>query len=84
MGGEDAIFFVLVDGEEISLNPMFKTNNAAEERTLEIPFSEGTKEIEIIGTLLVPEFGTITMLILTIAIVSIIAITARSGIIKKV
>jgi predicted secreted protein with PEFG-CTERM motif len=36
------------------------------------------EEIEIIGTFVVPEFGTIAAMILAVAIISIIAISAKS------
>jgi predicted secreted protein with PEFG-CTERM motif len=34
--------------------------------------------IEIIGTFVIPEFGTIAVMILIIAIISVIAISAKS------
>ena len=47
-------------------------------RSLSIMFPAGTEEIEIIGTFVVPEFGTVAALILAVAIISIIAVSARS------
>jgi predicted secreted protein with PEFG-CTERM motif len=38
----------------------------------------GTEEIEIIGTFVIPEFGTIAAMILAVAIISIIAISSKS------
>ena len=38
----------------------------------------GTEQIEIIGTFVIPEFGTIAAMILAVAIISIIAISAKS------
>jgi predicted secreted protein with PEFG-CTERM motif len=46
--------------------------------TLHIPYEAGTEKIEIVGSYAVPEFGTIAMIILAVAIVSIIAITAKT------
>ena len=43
-----------------------------------IPFDANTTEIEIVGTHVVPEFGTIAMIVLAVAIVSIIAVSAKS------
>jgi len=68
-------FFVLVDGLE--------TNHQAEVVNLEnwsfiIPFSYGSEEIEIIGTYVIPEFGTIVGLILMIAISTIIIISVKN------
>ena len=70
----DGIFFVLVDGEETMYTEEVNDNSS----TLIIPFYNGTEEIEIIGTFVIPEFGTIATLILVVAIVSIIAITTKS------
>ena len=50
------------------------TNSA----TLIIPFVDGSEEIEIIGTFVIPEFGTIAVLVLAISIISIIAVTYKS------
>jgi predicted secreted protein with PEFG-CTERM motif len=67
-------FFVLVDGDETNHN----TSSVGEFWTLTIPFSYGSEEIEIIGTYVIPEFGTIAALILILAISSIIIISAKN------
>jgi len=72
--GEDDEFFVLIDGEEVD----FSEDASSTDRTLTIAFQAGAEEIEIIGTFVVPEFGTIAAMILAVAIVSIIAISAKS------
>ena len=72
-GGDDE-FFVLVDGEEVD----FEETKTTEDRTLTINFLAGTEQIEIIGTFVVPEFGTIAAMILAVAIISIVAISAKS------
>ena len=72
--GKDDAFFVLVDGEEVD----FEETKTDTSRTLTIQFPAGAEEIEIIGTFVVPEFGTIAAMILAIAIISIIAISAKS------
>jgi predicted secreted protein with PEFG-CTERM motif len=74
MGDQDDTFFVLVDGEEVDFEEM----TTATERTLTIQFPAGAEEIEIIGTTVVPEFGTIAVMILAVAIISIIAVSAKS------
>jgi predicted secreted protein with PEFG-CTERM motif len=71
--GDDE-FFVLVDGEEVDFDEIISSTS----RTLTIPFQAGAEEIEIIGTFVVPEFGTIAAMILAVAIISIIAISAKS------
>jgi len=72
--GEDDEFFVLIDGEEVD----FSEDASSTDRTLTIAFQAGAEEIEIIGTFVVPEFGTIAAMILAVAIVSIIAVSAKS------
>ena len=65
------IFMVLVDGEEwddVEINGNEVT----------ISFPAGAEEIEIIGTFAIPEFGAIAALILAVAIISIIAVTAKT------
>ena len=67
-------FFVLVDGEPTAYTEELHENS----RTLVIPFANGSEEIEIIGTFVIPEFGTIGVLVLATAIIAIIGVTAKS------
>ena len=67
----DGTFFVLVNGEES--DDAEQNGNA-----VTIPFDAETTDIEIVGTHVVPEFGTIAMIVLAVAIVSIIAVSAKS------
>jgi predicted secreted protein with PEFG-CTERM motif len=69
---DDGSYFVLVGGEEVEFEQMGST--------LHIGYAAGTEKIEIVGSHVVPEFGTIAMIILAVAIVSIIAITAKTKI----
>jgi predicted secreted protein with PEFG-CTERM motif len=71
----DDQFFVLNDGQEAQ----FTETTTTTDRTLTIPFTDGTEQIEIIGTWIVPEFGAIAALVLAIAIISIIAVSAKTG-----
>ncbi|MBM2851665.1 MAG: sorting protein [Candidatus Nitrosotenuis sp.] len=75
MEGDDTDFIVLVDGEEADFEEIDTTSD---ERTLDIVFLEGATQIEVIGTWAVPEFGTTAAIILAVAIVSIIAVSART------
>jgi len=68
---QEGIFMVLVDGEE-------SDDAEINGNTVTVPFFAGTEQIEIIGTFVVPEFGTIAAMILAVAIISIIAISAKS------
>jgi predicted secreted protein with PEFG-CTERM motif len=72
--GDDDSFFVLVDGAEVD----FDETTTSDDRTLTIPFEDGATEIEIIGTFVIPEFGAMAAIILAVAIVSIIAVSAKS------
>ena len=74
IGDADDDFFVLVDAEEVD----FDETKTDLDRTLTIGFFAGTEEIEIIGTFVIPEFGTIAALILAVAIISIIAVSAKT------
>jgi predicted secreted protein with PEFG-CTERM motif len=74
INNEDDEFFVLVDGEEVNFDEI----TTSTDRTLIINFLAGTEEIEIIGTFVIPEFGTIAAMILAVAIISIIAISSKS------
>ena len=69
---DDGSYFVLVDNEEVDFEQMGKT--------LHIEYEAGAETIEIVGSHVVPEFGTIAMIILAVAIVSIIAITTKTKI----
>ena len=67
-------FFVLVDGEETNHD----ASSTLTSWTLTIPFYNGTEDIEIIGTFVIPEFGTIAAIILAVAITSIIVLSAKT------
>ena len=71
--GDDE-FFVLVDDEEVD----FEEITTDTDRTLIIEFLAGSEQIEIIGTFVIPEFGTIAAMILAVAIISIVTISAKS------
>ena len=67
----DGAFFVLVDGEQWD-DVQFSGNK------ITVMFLAGAEKIEIFGTHVVPEFGAIAALILAVAIISIIAVSAKS------
>ena len=68
-------YFILVDGEEAD---NYDESNTSTSATLIIPFSAGTEQIEIIGSWVVPEFGAIAGLVLAVAIISIIVLSAKT------
>ena len=74
--GQDDAFIILVDGAEVKSQSESSNSNY---RNLTIQFYQGDQDIEIIGTQVVPEFGQIAALVLSIAIISIIAVSAKTG-----
>jgi len=48
------------------------------DRTITIPFVAEAGSIEIIGTYVIPEFGTIAMMILAVAIISMVVVTKKA------
>ena len=71
---DEGSFFILVDGEET----VYYSQDESDSRTLIIPFYNGSEVIEIIGTFVIPEFGTIAAIILAVAITSIIVLSAKT------
>jgi predicted secreted protein with PEFG-CTERM motif len=67
---DDGSYFVLVDSEEAEFEQMGNT--------LHIEYDAGAEKIEIVGSHVVPEFGTIAMIVLAVAIVSIIVLTTKT------
>ena len=72
--GQDVKVFVFVDADETN----FKELTTSTDRTITISFPAGAETIEIVGTFVIPEFGVIAAMILGIAIISIIAVSAKS------
>ena len=67
----DGTFFVLVNDEE--------SDDASQYgNTITVPFDADASTVEIIGTHVVPEFGTIAAIILAVAITSIIVLSAKT------
>jgi len=69
---DDGSYFVLINSEEVEFEQMGNT--------IHIEYDAGTEKIEIVGSHVVPEFGTIAMIVLAVAIISIIVITAKTKI----
>jgi len=68
---EDGSFAVIVNNQE--MQDYTQVGN-----TLTIPCTIGTEKIEIHGSWAIPEFGVIAAMILAVAIVSIIVVTAKT------
>jgi len=56
--------FMQVEYEEIAVGPDY--------RTIRIPLEEGDRWVEVIGTYVIPEFGSIVIIILVVAVSSAI------------
>ncbi len=76
--GEDADFVAFIDNAEY-VEPG-EIEPAEDTRTLLIGFPAGAESIDVIGTSVIPEFSTIAVVVLAIAIVGIIIATARHSI----
>ena len=75
--GTDDVFIVLItnisgDTFEIEYEEM---QTGSEYRTIKIPFVEGDYRVQIIGTYVIPEFGTIAIMILLVSIISVIILS---------
>ena len=68
---EDGTFVVIINNQE--MQDFTQVGN-----TLTIPCTVGTEKIEIHGSWAIPEFGVIAAMILAIAIISIITVTAKT------
>ncbi len=67
--GKDDIFIILIDGREVVYQESIVFSDS---RVITINFEEGDSDIKIIGTYVVPEFGTIAMMILIAGIMTVI------------
>ena len=70
--GKDDTFIILIDGIEV---PYQESVVHSDSRVITINFEEGDSDIEIIGTYVVPEFGTIAVMVLLVGITTIILIS---------
>ena len=68
---QEGIFMVLVDDEQWDDSEIVANK-------VTVMFPAGTEKIEVLGTWVIPEFGTIAAMILAVAIISIIAVSAKS------
>ena len=70
--GKDDTFIILIDGIEVEYE---EEAVYSESRIITINFEPKDSKIEIIGTYVVPEFGTITAMILIVGIIAMIIFT---------
>ncbi len=70
--GQDETFIVLIDDIQVIYK---ETETNSQLRFISINFEQGASEIEIIGTTVIPEFGTVTALILVLGVMITIGFT---------
>ncbi len=76
---KDVAYIVLIDGAEVEFK---ETKTTSKARTIQIDFLKGEKQIQIIGTYVVPEFGAV--LLILIASIIIIASLNKVSFFNKV
>jgi len=77
--GKDEKFIILINDAQTSYEEIQLDSTV---RTIVINFEKGDSEIQIIGTYVIPEFGTIVMIMLTIGILASIVLTKNKFQIK--
>jgi len=77
--GKDEEFIILINDVQTTYQQMQSDSTV---RIIEINFEKGDSEIQIIGTYVIPEFGTIVMIVLTIGILTSILLTKNKFQIK--
>ncbi len=70
--GKDDTFIILIDGIEVE---SYEPAVHSESRVITINFEQGDSDIEIIGTYVIPEFGTIAMMVLIVGIMATVLAT---------
>jgi len=82
--GKDEVFIILIEkiDDQIVETQYNEETSHSEIRTLTINFEEGDSSIQIIGTYVIPEFGTIVMIVLTVGIMASILLTKNKFQIK--
>ena len=78
--GTDENFIILVSKENTSPENFMNVEYedvaiGSEYRTIRIPLEEGDKWVEVIGTYVIPEFGSVVIIILVVAVSSAIIIS---------
>jgi len=78
--GENITFIILISKENNSSEDFVQVEyeeiaTSSDYRTIRIPLEEGDKWVEVIGTYVIPEFGSIVIIILVVAVSSAIIIS---------
>lgn len=78
--GNDGTFIILISKENNESEDFVQVEyeeiaTSSDYRTIRIPLEEGDKWIEVIGTYVIPEFGSVVIIILVVAVSSAIIIS---------
>lgn len=73
--GTDDKYIVSIDQKQIQYQNI---NDESADRTILIDFEATDSSIQIIGTCIIPEFGSVAIVILAISVISIITITRKN------
>ena len=75
--GKDDVFIILIEKQngDIIETTYDEETSYSEIRTISIDFEENDSKIQIIGTYVIPEFGMIVMIILTVGIMASVLLT---------
>jgi len=74
--GQDTEFIVMINGETVDFDE--KESQLVDHRTITVSYGAGEATIEIIGTSVVPEFGSIAVLILVVSIITVLVISRKN------
>jgi predicted secreted protein with PEFG-CTERM motif len=77
--GTDDTYIILIDGLEV---PYQESSIGPDSRILTIQFQEGDADIEIIGTFVVPEFGSVVLIVLVVAVFSVVVATRKISVLR--
>ena len=77
--GKDEEFIIIIDDVEVKHN---ESSSFSEIRTVSIDFEKNDSTIQIIGTHVIPEFGTVVMIILIIGVMASVLLTKNKFQIK--
>ncbi len=72
--GGDEVYIVLIDGVEVPYQELEKNTTY---RVITMEFESDDKDIEVIGTCVIPEFGGVAAAVLAVAIISVIVMSRR-------
>ncbi|MEK6972388.1 MAG: hypothetical protein AABW60_06600, partial [Thermoproteota archaeon] len=79
--GADERYLIFIDGSEITFE---ETTATRDYRTLKFAFEKGDTQIDIIGTFVIPEFGSYIILTLVLSLLTLIIIQQKSKLLIRI